>query len=44
MQIQSSAIIEKFFVDSDLPDEAYNNQDFYMGSVLPDIFMTTSWI
>lgn len=32
MQIQSSAIIEKFFVDSDLPDEAYNNQDFYMGS------------
>tara|TARA_B100001287_G_scaffold252208_1_gene233982 strand:- start:1471 stop:2055 length:585 start_codon:yes stop_codon:yes gene_type:complete len=32
MQIQSSAIIEKFFVDSDLPDEGYNNQDFYMGS------------
>ena len=32
MQIQSSAILEKFFVDSDLPDEGYNNQDFYMGS------------
>ena len=32
MQIQSSAIIEKYFGDSDLPDEGYNNQDFYMGS------------
>ena len=32
MQIQSSAILEKFFVDSDLPDEGYNNEDFYKGS------------
>ena len=32
MQIQESAIIEQFFVDVDLPDRAYNNQDFYMDS------------
>ena len=32
MQIQESAIIEQFFVDTDLPDRGYNNQDFYMDS------------
>ena len=32
MQIQESAIIEQYFVDTDLPDQGYNNQDFYMES------------
>jgi len=32
MQIQSSAIIEQYFVDTDLPEQAVSNEEFYKGS------------